>query len=561
MENFEDFGYDNKTYAGLPDFVNEVKKDGINFIPILDMGIPYRPDNQYYKLGKSLDVFIKSNYTGTDLLNKVWPGDCVFPDFTKYSKAKTFWQTGLSDLKNLLNFDGIWLDMNEPSGFEKGEILKIPIDTQKNKYNNLSYMPGGKREDYDLNNSSLSINGLMSEEYFPFNTVFNLKPLNVFYENKITYEYLISLNKRPFILSRSSFIGMGRYSSHWLGDNFSYFSNMTASIAGIFNFQMFGFNLVGADICGNMFDATDELCSRWTVLGAFYTFSRNHNNYTCVDQEPYSLGNLTLNAGRNAIRTKYSLLRYFYTQMYFSSINGGAFFQPLFFQFPDVDELIENPKVLNQQIMLGPAILFNPILEETEKNVKFAFPNENWNVFPTGKSVYKKKDNPQNLEYLELPGRFSDLHLFVRGGFIVPFYDILNNENILRSKDLENHPISLIINPDGNGNASGDIIYDDTDSNPITTIENKQYLHIKVDYDSKSRVVSFKIINDFLGYKKKDVFVSNVIIYGITEVKEENYEFMRFLEDENMTIDKTGEKINIIFNELRNIRELEKIKI
>ena len=48
MENFEDFGYDNKTYAGLPDFVNEVKKDGINFIPILDMGIPYRPDNQYY---------------------------------------------------------------------------------------------------------------------------------------------------------------------------------------------------------------------------------------------------------------------------------------------------------------------------------------------------------------------------------------------------------------------------------------------------------------------------------------------------------------------------------
>ena len=80
-------------------------------------------------------------------------------------------------------------------------------------------------------------------------------------------------------------------------------------------------------------------------------------------------------------------------------------------------------------------------------------------------------------------------------------------------------------------------------------------------FGSTEIIQYFKIINDFLGYKKKDVFVSNVIIYGITEVKEENYEFMRFLEDENMTIDKTGEKINIIFNELRNIRELEKIKI
>nr|CAD7408168.1 unnamed protein product [Timema poppensis] len=98
------------------------------------------------------------------------------------------------------------------------------------------------------------------------------------------------------------------------------------------NFNMFGIPLVGADICGFNGNTTPALCQRWSELGAFYPFSRNHNSEENIPQDPVALGPAVVQAARKSLLTRYSLLPFLYTLFWRAHVDGTTVARPLFFQ-------------------------------------------------------------------------------------------------------------------------------------------------------------------------------------------------------------------------------------
>ncbi|CAM6106623.1 unnamed protein product [Calypogeia fissa] len=199
-----------------------------------------------------------------------------------------------------------------------------------------------------------------------------------FMEAIATNKALISAqNKHPFVLSRSTFVGSGKYTAHWTGDNGATWDNIAYSVVSILNSGMFGIPMVGADICRFQFDTTEELCARWIELGAFYPFARNHASIDKINHELYLWESVT-KISRNVLGMRYRLLPFLYTLVYEAHTTGAPIARPLFFEYP------QDPTTLgvNSHYLLGKSLLISPVLYQGNTTIKAYFPAGTWyNLF------------------------------------------------------------------------------------------------------------------------------------------------------------------------------------
>ena len=524
-----------RSFSDVPDFIKYLHNNGQHFIPLVDYGIPKKSYDPYYKMGLNSNAFLYSNFTKEFLISDVWPGQSVFPDFF-INEGIELWKSGLNDYDKQLNFDGMWIDMNEPAmiGGHRGDLAEIVDSSQvtkdKNIYLDIPYLPGEGPLHTSLSHNTISVNAY-SRKNDPknnFYTMYNVKSLISKIQIKITNEYLNSVDKRPFIVSRANTIGHGKYAFHWLGDNISTFEMLRWSISGIFNYNIFGVPFSGADICGFHHSSTDELCARWHILGSFYPFSRNHNVDTGLPQEPWEFNSrsrfedrndnnrpiegYTLHAAKAGIKMRYSLMRYAYSQFMLISLGKkGAYFKPAFFEFPEDDTLLNDMEIQNTHIMVGDSIYFIPCLNREQSDYRGYFPNANFNSIIDLKNILTYNKDNNSGSYIILNGGMTTINAFLLGGKIIPFQ---NTAKVLNSKDLRSTPISLIINPDQNNLANGYVMFDNDDKD---VIKDNNYMSIYLKYEDYT--LNFNLENNLKEkkYYYEDNKIESIIILRAKE--------------------------------------------
>ena len=521
LQDYRIFTLNQLNFADLPKLIHEIHDNNYHFVPIVDLGFPMKEIDEFYMRGKETNAFIKSNYTKEDLISYVWPEQAVFPDF--FSDAgKDLWDYAMRKYYQNVKYDGIWLDMNEPAmihcdDITRGELLPsgFDFDPDKNYYEYIPYIPGYRIDHPTIRGRTLSENcysTAVNENKFLYG--YNFKPMLNYMQNVQTHNNLIKiLHKRPFILSRSTTLSHGRYAFHWLGDNDSTYKDMRNGLNGIFQFQIYGVPMTGDDICGFNRESWDEICARWMSLGAFFPFARNHNSVNLPPQEPYAFGpnSKTLSSSKLALNMRYSLLRYYYTQLFKVSLGEkGSFFKPLFFEYFNEEDTTSN---MAESFMVGDTFIVYPIFTDDTTNIEVYMPKDDWNVFPSGEIYKNKKEDGGKIT---LSGEYNNINIFMRGGKIFPHQNT-ENKFIRNTKALNKEKTELYIIPDSEQHmAEGDIIFDNDDYDTIKW-GNYHYIHFKFE----NNVLKFDIIKEMNDkYRNKDIYVSKLKFFRMKYLTE-----------------------------------------
>ncbi|XP_048487730.1 lysosomal alpha-glucosidase-like [Plutella xylostella] len=448
MSNSNDFTYDTARFAGLPQFVRALHRQHMHYVVLIDPGISSsEKPGEYppFDRGLELDIFIK-NSSNMPFVGKVWNKQTtVWPDFT-HPSAQAYWLEMLKSLHDQVPFDGAWIDMNEPSNFLSGPMYGHcePED--------LPYVPHGIRGD-GLKTKTLCMDAKhYAGSHYDWHNLYSIT------ESIATNFAMTELRgSRPFIISRSTFVGSGRHAGHWSGDVASAWHDMRMSIPEMLAFSLFGVPLMGADICGFRGNTTVELCTRWMQLGAFYPFSRNHNSDTSIPQDPASLGPVVLEASIRILRVRYSLLPLYYTLFWRAKDSGATVARPLFAEFP-TDPLTHD---IDTQFMIGPSIMIAPILQPNTTSTQAYLPGDlPWLVLTTEKKV---------------PNKYATIHehgtVLVRPGSIVPLQTPSPRVPV-STYTTRSEPLQLAVLEDSSGKAYGELYWDDGDSlisGPVST--------------------------------------------------------------------------------------------
>lgn len=435
MDGFRCFTFDSECFPDPKSLVKDLHSIGIKAIWMLDPGIKFEKSYFVYDSGSETGVWVQSA-DGKPFIGEVWPGPCVFPDFTQ-SKVRSWWANLVKDFVSN-GVDGIWNDMNEPA------VFKVVTKTMPEKNVHLGDPEFGGRQ---IHSHYHNVYGMLMA--------------------RSTHEgmKLASENKRPFVLTRAGFIGSQRYAATWTGDNLSTWEHLHMSISMVLQLSLSGQPLSGPDIGGFAGNATPRLFARWMGIGALFPFSRGHSEMDTIDHEPWSFGAECEEVCRLALKRRYRLLPHIYTLFYLAHVTGSPVASPTFFTDPTNSSL----RKAEDSFMLGPLLIYTSTkADQGIHQIQPQLPKGIWLNFDFDDS------------HPDLPS------LYLQGGSIIPLGHPHQHSGAANSTD----DVTLLVALDEQGKAKGVLFEDDGDGYEFTK---GGYLLTRYEAELQSSVVTVKI--------------------------------------------------------------------
>jgi len=344
MDEYKVFTFDPERFPdpkGTNDYLHQMD---FRSVWILDPAVKAEPGYHVYDEGVAGGHFL-CGPEGRECHGSTWPGDAAFPDFTR-PQTQAWWR-GLTERLLEHGMDGVWVDLNEPS-------LILPLGAELP--DDLQHRGGGD---------------LPPGTHAQYHNVYGMLMA------KVTNEAMREARpgRRPFVLSRSSYLGGQRHAATWTGDNLSTWEHLHWSVPMVLNLGLSGQPFAGPDIGGFVGTPSPELFAHWIGVGAFLPFSRTHNSLK-GDQEPWSFGAATEEVARVALRRRYRLLPYLYTAFHEAATTGLPVARPVFFADPADLSLRDE----DHAFLLGGDVLVQPQLLEDGAH-DFQVPKGTWRRF------------------------------------------------------------------------------------------------------------------------------------------------------------------------------------
>ncbi|KAF2181626.1 glycoside hydrolase family 31 protein [Zopfia rhizophila CBS 207.26] len=166
-------------------------------------------------------------------------------------------------------------------------------------------------------------------------------------------------SQRPLILSRFAGPGSQRYQIGFSGDTLMTWASLDFQPEFTATASNIGYGWWSHDIGGHMHGyKDDELTTRWVQLGCFSPILRLHSSNNIFNtREPWVYNAEACDVMEDTLRFRHRLIPYLYTMNARSASNDEPLVQPMYWDYPEVDEAYKVPN----QFRFGTELLVAPI--------------------------------------------------------------------------------------------------------------------------------------------------------------------------------------------------------